>query len=62
MPILMRWQDMNSDEPIVALALLSQRELERLGDGLQRVYPLESGSQFSELLAKLDQIAWPHPD
>jgi hypothetical protein len=44
-----------ADERIVAIGLLTQRDLDRIGDTL-RVVPAPRDDVFAELLAKLDGI------
>jgi hypothetical protein len=39
---------------IVALALLTQPELDQLGQALNRVWPLEEGSSFEGLIGAID--------
>lgn len=41
-------------EKIVAVALLTDTDLERVGGSLKRVFPLDQGSDFSDLLAAID--------
>ncbi len=48
--------------PIVAVGLLSARDLERLGPGFQRAYPLAGDHAFEDLIVALDRIDWPHGD
>lgn len=45
-----------SDDRIVALGLLSHRDLERLGSAFVRAIPIEEDDMFTHLLAKLDQV------
>lgn len=51
----MRWLDMPKDE-IVAVALLTRSDLEVLGTGLARVFPVEGLSGFEDLLSQLNGI------
>ncbi|UYY57182.1 hypothetical protein [Sphingomonas sp. S2-65] len=41
---------------IVSIALLTQREADRLAGTLQHCYPVSDGHSFEHLLAQLDQI------
>ena len=43
------------DDRIVAIALLTRTDLERLGETFGRVLPLEDCSEFSELLRAIDE-------
>lgn len=51
-----RWWGM-TDNRIVAVGLLSARDLERLGPGFARAYPVVGDHVFDDLIA-LDRIAW----
>lgn len=42
-------------EPIVAVALLTQRNLDLLGSALAHVWPVEDAPDFDELLRKIDE-------
>ena len=44
------------NDRIVAIGLLSQRDLEILGDGFNRCFPVEHDDLFDDLLAKLDRV------
>jgi hypothetical protein len=57
-----RFGRVNDNEPIVALALLTERELERLGRNLERVYKINEDVEFADLMAQLDQIGWKPSD
>lgn len=46
---------MSEGEPIVAVALLSQRDIDRFGDNLMRCYRVDDASDFDELLRLIDQ-------
>lgn len=47
-------------ERIIAVGLLSERDLEMLGRQFTRHFPLQEGDDlFADLLAKLDAIALP---
>ncbi|MDB5687375.1 MAG: hypothetical protein JWR77_1964 [Rhizorhabdus sp.] len=41
-------------ERIVAVGLLSQRDLDRLGTSFERAFPVEGGGDFEDLLAAID--------
>jgi hypothetical protein len=43
-------------ERIVAIGLLTQRDLDVLGTGFERAFPLQSNADFEDLLAKLDEV------
>lgn len=43
-------------DEIVAVGLLTQRDLERLGDRFRGAIPVHPDGMFDDLLAKLDQI------
>jgi hypothetical protein len=45
-----------SADKIVALGLLSTRDLERLGDTFSRAIPVTDDDIFAHLLAKLDHV------
>jgi hypothetical protein len=45
---------MKPSDRIVAVGLLSQRDLEALGAGLMRVYPVEDAPCFDDLLKAID--------
>ena len=53
---------MNDRNDIVAVGLLSARDLERLGTGFTRAYPVEDAHGFADVLAKLEAIEWPPGD
>jgi hypothetical protein len=42
-------------DPIVAVGLLTQRDLEVLGQGLRYVFPLDAATDFSALLRRIDE-------
>ena len=42
-------------ERIVAVGLLTQRELNLLGPTFDRIWPVEEAPQFDELLASIDE-------
>jgi hypothetical protein len=45
-----------SSDRIVSIALLTQREAERLEGTLQHCYPVSDEHGFDQLLAQLDQV------
>lgn len=45
-----------TDNRIVAIGLLTQRDLEVLGTGFSRAFPVQDMSDFDDLLSKLDRI------
>lgn len=45
-----------ADPPIVAIGLLSQMDLDRLGDTFKGAIPLHGDPMFDDLLAQLDKI------
>ncbi|HEV2080520.1 MAG TPA: hypothetical protein VGR19_11580 [Allosphingosinicella sp.] len=44
-----------ANERIVAIGLLTQRDLEMLGSGFQRVWPVDETPCFSQLLQAIDE-------
>ncbi|WP_243455827.1 hypothetical protein [Sphingosinicella sp. BN140058] len=46
---------MANPEKIVAVGLLTQRDLEMLGAGFRRAIPLTDVSEFEDLLAAIDE-------
>ena len=46
---------MASRDRVVAIGLLTQRDLDLLGDGFRRVIPLEEARDFDDLLAAIDE-------
>lgn len=45
-----------SPNRIVAVGLLTQRDVDVLGTGFRRLFPLESAGAFDELLRELDRL------
>lgn len=43
------------EEHIVAVGLLTQRNLDRLGHDLSRIWPVEHAPSFNELLRAIDE-------
>lgn len=50
---------MDDGNAIVAIGLLTRLDLERLGAGFARAYPVEDADGFADVLAKLEAIEWP---
>lgn len=46
-------------DKIVAIGLLTQHDLDVLGTGFRRLFPVEQGMEFADLLARLDQADRP---
>jgi hypothetical protein len=46
-------------EKIVAIGLLTQRDLDVLGSGFKRVFPVEQDDSFADLIERLDAIGGP---
>lgn len=44
-----------SEQRIVAVGLLTQREVELLGDGFSRLWPVDSTPCFTELIQAIDE-------
>lgn len=40
---------------IVAIGLLTQRDLDRLGDGFKRMFPADASDDFQDLLDAIDR-------
>lgn len=40
---------------IVAVGLLTARDLEMLGSGFRRVFPIDQGAEFQDLLHAIDE-------
>jgi hypothetical protein len=45
-----------SHERIVAIGSRSKRDIEVLGRGLQRMFPLQDNVDFEEILVRLDEV------
>ncbi len=43
-------------DKVVSIGLLTERDLERLGEGFRRHIPITSDDLFADLMAKLDRI------
>jgi hypothetical protein len=46
---------MEQQEPIVAVSMLTQRELDAIGHQLNLIYRLDTTTQFDALLAAIDE-------
>jgi hypothetical protein len=46
----------SSPDRIVAVGLLTQRDVDVLGIGFRRLFPLESDHAFDDLLRELDRL------
>ena len=44
-------------QPIVAVGLLTQHELDLLGQGFDRAFPIDSENVFEDLLKAIDEAA-----
>ena len=44
-----------SEDPIVAIGLLTQREVEQLGNTLTRIWPIDDSPVFTGLLQAIDE-------
>jgi hypothetical protein len=44
-----------AEQRIVAVGLLTQREVELLGDGFSRLWPVDSTPCFTELIEAIDE-------
>ncbi len=54
---------MSGREPIVAVGFFTARDLEILGTGFHRLFPVQQDDVFADLIGKLDTIeATPHTD
>lgn len=42
-------------EPVVAIGLLTRSDLDVLGQGFRRAYPLDERTDFAELLKAIDE-------
>lgn len=47
--------DSNDEERIVAVGLLTRREVTMLGAQLSRLYPVKDDSKFADLIEAIDQ-------
>ena len=43
------------EDPIVAIALLTQDDLDRMSDNLTRIWPIDYVPRFDELLEAIDE-------
>ena len=46
---------MPDDEPIVAIGLLTESDIQRLGATFTRLWPVDQSTDFSELLRAIDE-------
>jgi hypothetical protein len=46
---------MSDHPPIVAIGLLTQRDLDLLGQGFDRAFPIDRSGGFEDLLRAIDQ-------
>ncbi len=46
---------MPEGEPVVAVALLTERDIERYGNNLSRCYRIDDSSEFDGLLRMIDE-------
>jgi hypothetical protein len=46
---------MPEGEPVVAVALLTERDIERYGNNLSRCYRIDDCSEFDDLLRRIDK-------
>ncbi|GAM00236.1 MULTISPECIES: hypothetical protein [Sphingomonas] len=49
-------KDARRPDPIVAVGLLTQRDLDVLGSGFRRSFPVHEDTAFDDLLQALDSI------
>jgi hypothetical protein len=45
-----------TEDKIIAVGLLTQRDLDRLGSGFQRLYPVPHDDAFTGLLRQLERV------
>ncbi len=43
-------------EPVVAVGLLTARDLQALGGGFKRAFPISDNTDFADLLKLLDEV------
>lgn len=48
---------MPDHDPIISIGFLSQRDLDMLGGGFKRHFPMPDDGAFDDLIAKLDSIS-----
>ena len=53
---------MPDDDRIVAIGLLTQRDLCVLGQGFRRAFPVEDCHEFNDLLRRIDEADERSPD
>ncbi|NML04173.1 hypothetical protein [Sphingomonas sp. G-3-2-10] len=49
---------MDRSERIVAVGLLTARDLERLGNGFDRAFAVKPDARFEDLIVQLEAIEW----
>ncbi len=48
-----------NDDRVIAVGLLTQSDLDRLGQGFRRIFPIPDAGDFDDLIQALDQISRP---
>ncbi|NML07986.1 hypothetical protein [Sphingomonas sp. G-3-2-10] len=52
-----------ASQKIVAVGFLTDLDLQRLGSGFARAYPVSDAEDFADLLKQLEAVEWlPHRD
>ena len=52
---------MDRDQDIVAIGLLTQEDIRRLGSSFSRLFPIPRDGAFDDLLKALDKVDVPRP-
>lgn len=47
------------DDRIIAVGFLTQRDIDMLGDGFRRHFPIEYEGIFADLIARLNDVPFP---
>lgn len=47
------------DDRIIAVGFLTQRDIDMLGDGFRRQFPIEHDDMFADLVARLNDVPFP---
>lgn len=47
------------DDRIIAVGFLTQRDIDMLGDGFRRHFPIEYEDMFADLVARLNDVPFP---
>ncbi|MBA4091009.1 MAG: hypothetical protein C0494_10490 [Sphingobium sp.] len=47
------------DDRIIAVGFLTQRDIDMLGDGFKRHFPIEYEDMFADLVARLNDVPFP---